>query len=33
VIAIPVSIKAPKGFYLVKVYNNLFEFADKVIIQ
>jgi hypothetical protein len=33
VIDIPVSIKAPKGFYLVKVYNNLFEFADKVIIQ
>ncbi|HUQ66401.1 MAG TPA: T9SS type A sorting domain-containing protein [Flavitalea sp.] len=33
VIDIPVSIKASKGFYLVKVRNNLFEFSDKVIIQ
>jgi hypothetical protein len=33
VIDIPVSIKASKGFYLVKVRNSLFEFADKVIIQ
>lgn len=33
VIDIPVSIKATKGFYLVKVRNSLFEFSDKVIIQ
>jgi hypothetical protein len=33
VVDIPVSVKAPKGFYVVKVYNSLFEFADKVIIQ
>jgi hypothetical protein len=33
VIDIPVPSKASKGFYLVKVYNSLFEFADKVIIQ
>ncbi len=33
VIDIPVSMKAAKGFYLIKVYNSLFEFADKVIIQ
>jgi hypothetical protein len=33
VIDIPVPSKASKGFYLVKVHNSLFEFADKVIIQ
>jgi hypothetical protein len=33
VIDIPVSIKASKGFYVVKVRNGLFEFADKLIIQ
>ena len=33
VLDIPVSIKATKGFYLVKVRNSVFEFSDKVIIQ
>lgn len=33
VIDITVPPKASKGFYLVKVTNNLFEFTDKVIIQ
>lgn len=33
VINIPVTMKAPKGFYVITVKSNLFEFADKVIIQ
>jgi hypothetical protein len=33
VIDIPVSIKATKGFYFIKVSNSLFEFVDKVFIQ
>lgn len=33
VIDIPLSYKTIKGFYLIKMHNSLFEFADKVIIQ
>ena len=33
VLDIPLSFKTIKGFYIIKVRNGLFEFADKVIIQ
>jgi hypothetical protein len=33
VIDIPLSVKTIKGFYLIRVRNSLFAFADKVIIQ